>query len=83
MLDLWKRGVMTYWKIIQKKMGKRRRATNMLNVLRIDTNASMWACEKSAGDCVSKEDGVAVGGLSHSMGKSKGVVLEKNWGKVI
>ena len=28
-------------KIIQNKMGKRRRATNMLKVLRIDTNASI------------------------------------------
>ena len=42
----------------------------MLKVLRIDTNASMWACEKRAGDCVSELDGVSVGGISHSMGKS-------------
>ena len=70
MLDLWKSRVMTYRKIIQKKMGKRRRATNMLKVLRIDTNASMLACEKRAGDHVSEGDGVSVGGMSHSMGKS-------------
>ena len=55
----------------------------MLKVLRIDTNASIWASEKSAGDCVSEGDGVSVGGISHSMGKSKGVVSEQNWEKVV
>ena len=43
----------------------------MLKFLRIDTNASMWACEKSVGACVSEGDGASVGGISHSMGKSK------------
>ena len=49
----------------------RRRVTNMLKVLRMDTNASIWACEKNAGDCISEGDGISVGGISHSIGKSK------------